>query len=178
MAKTNTEISIELKAKFEFYMLGLIFAVLALSIQTAKFGISTAPDVLELLGWLSLFVSGLAGLLRGEWVPMLYTIAGKIEATERRIAQIEQALIQGMEYPVTFVEADGEHVLPGEQAVQKLRGAIAELERQEARGEAKILRRYTWMRTGLFVGLSFLIASRSYEPINALVSGGYPGFHL
>jgi hypothetical protein len=38
MAKTSAEIAIEHRGRFEFYLLGLIFAVLGLSIQTAEFG--------------------------------------------------------------------------------------------------------------------------------------------
>jgi hypothetical protein len=58
MSKTNTEFAIEMQGKVELYLLGLIFAVFGLSIQTAKFGNSRATDLLELLGWLSLFMSG------------------------------------------------------------------------------------------------------------------------
>jgi hypothetical protein len=178
MAKTNTDIAIEMQGKFELYMLGLIFTVLGLSIQTAKFGNSTAADMLELLGWLSLFVSGVTGLLRGEWIPVLYRIGGKIESTERRIAEIEQALAQGIDVPVTFIENGAEHQVPGPEAVQKLRAAIAELEKQQSDGEGKITRRYNCMKAALFIGLAFLMAARSYEPIKALFTGGYPGLHL
>jgi hypothetical protein len=60
----------ELQEKFELYLLALIFTILGLAIQTAKLGANRVVDVLEVLGWLSLVVSGLIGLSRLEWVPV------------------------------------------------------------------------------------------------------------
>ena len=67
MPKSNAEIAIEHQIKFEFYLLALTFSILGLSIQTAEFGTYLSADLLELAGWLGLFLSGVVGLLRGEW---------------------------------------------------------------------------------------------------------------
>ena len=109
---------------------------------------------------------------------MLYRIGAKIEATERRIAEIEQALAQGIDVPVTFIENGAEQQVPGAEAVQKLRAAIAELERQQSDGEPKIRCRYSWMKAMLIIGLTCLIASRGLDPVKWLFTGGYPGIHL
>ena len=79
--------------------------------------------------------------------------------------------------PVTFIEDDGEHLVSGPEAVQKFRTTIAELEKQQSDGEVKVSRRYNWMKAMLFLGLASLLASRGFEPVKALFTGGYPGLH-
>ena len=64
---SNLNVSIRIQEKFEFYFLSLTFVILGLSIQTSKFGTHPISDGLELFGWISLFVSGMAGLSRMRW---------------------------------------------------------------------------------------------------------------
>ena len=52
----------DLEAKLRFYMVALIFTILAASIQTATFGRSYVEDTLELAGWLALAIAGFSGL--------------------------------------------------------------------------------------------------------------------
>jgi hypothetical protein len=47
-----------------------VFTLLALSIQTAKFGTSSIADIFELIGWVLLFISGISGLWRLEFLPV------------------------------------------------------------------------------------------------------------
>lgn len=61
---------------FELYVLGLTFTILGLSVQTASFGVALLADSAELLGWVSLLISGLFGLHRGLWKPNLYNVMG------------------------------------------------------------------------------------------------------
>lgn len=58
------KIALEAQTKFEYYLIGLIFTLLALSIQSAKFGPMPLADIAELLGWLALLASGLIALVR------------------------------------------------------------------------------------------------------------------
>lgn len=46
---SNTAIAQRIQEKFDAYLLGLIFTVLGLSIQTAKFGALPWADVLEII---------------------------------------------------------------------------------------------------------------------------------
>lgn len=68
----DLDYSRQLQGKFEFYLLTLVFTILGLAIQTADFGASKIADILELLAWISLLASGLAGILRLEWLPVIY----------------------------------------------------------------------------------------------------------
>jgi hypothetical protein len=46
--KSDVDYARQLQEKFELYLLGLIFTLLALAIQTAKFGVSDWADAFEL----------------------------------------------------------------------------------------------------------------------------------
>ena len=87
----NTEISIRLKERFEFYVIALAFTILGLSIQTASFGTSLPSDSFELLGWLFLFISGLVGLSRLEWIPVWYDVRVEIEDWLSNAKRVRQA---------------------------------------------------------------------------------------
>lgn len=62
----------EYSIKFDFYLLALTFTLLGLAIQTSDFSTSKFASILELLGWLVLFISGAIGLIRLERFPLLY----------------------------------------------------------------------------------------------------------
>jgi hypothetical protein len=104
---------------------------------------------------------------------MAVVVHVRVESTERRIAEIEQALAQGLDVPVTFLENGSEQQVPGSDAVRKLRATIVELEKQQSDGETKVRRRYNLMKVALIGGLAFLIASRGYEPIKAQLKALY-----
>ena len=74
MSDIDREIAQKTQEKFEFYVISLVFTLLALSIQTSKFGSSNIADASELSGWVSLLVSGLAGLWRMQFVPIVVSL--------------------------------------------------------------------------------------------------------
>lgn len=63
--------AMNIQEKFELYLISLIFTLLALSVQTASFGKYPKADVIELLGWVLLLVSGIIGVLRLQLVPVV-----------------------------------------------------------------------------------------------------------
>jgi len=164
MAKTSGEISVELQAKFEFYLLALTFSVLGLSIQTAEFGNYLSADAFELAGWLALFVSGVIGILRGEQIPVAYTIQWKITGIRQQRSGIAKDVRRGVQTPVSFVEGGKETVHIGAQAVEKFDTTIATLEQQFAAAEKKIIRRYYALRRSFMVGIGCLLIARGLPP--------------
>src|SRR6266566_4551502 len=97
-------VAVDVQTRFHFYVLGLTFGVLALSVQTAAF--DAQPLVArgaELLAWLLLLISGLFGLSRLEWTPHAYVIDAVKGDIETRTRALQKAKIEG---------AASIHVLP------------------------------------------------------------------
>lgn len=73
-ARENQRIAYEIQTKFEFWLVGLIFAVLALAVQTADFTGPRIGQACELAAWVVLLLAGLVGLWRLEWTPSIYRL--------------------------------------------------------------------------------------------------------
>ncbi len=169
MAKTSAETAIELRGKFEFYLLALTFSILGLSIQTAGFGVCLSADAFELVGWLALFVSGVIGILRAELIPVAYDIQSKITHTRRQHDEVATALQQGNQIPFSFVEAGIVSVLHGTQAIAKLDNTIVTLEAKFKATEDKIIRRYNRMKWFFMIGIGCLLVARGLPPTISIV---------
>ena len=169
MAKTSAETAIELRAKLEFYLLALTFSILGLSIQTAEFGNHLGADSFELAGWLALFVAGVVGIMRAEWVPVAYEIDSKITSIRRRYSEVEEGLRRGVQVPFPFVDEGKDCVLYGEQAATKLDKLVATLEQKFREAEKKIIGRYNMMRLSFMVGIGCLLIARGLPPTVLLV---------
>jgi hypothetical protein len=164
----NTEISQRLQERFEFYVIALAFTILGLSIQTASFGESALSDSFELLGWLFLFVSGLVGLSRLEWVPVAYNVHAEITNFQAEAARLRQAQQTGQnEVPVID---DERGIVPIEEAIQAQDNAVTRLKPKLENIEKWTLRKYQIHKWGFILGLLFLLLSRSYGPAIGIVS--------
>ena len=164
----NDEISFRLKERFEFYVIALIFTILGLSIQTASFGTSLLSDSFELLGWLFLFISGLAGLSRLEWIPVAYSVHAEIEKWQTQAERLRQDQQMGRaEVPVVD---DERGVVPIEEAIQAQDNEVTRLKPKVKNIEKWTLRKYALHKWTFILGLIFLILSRSYGPTANIVS--------
>ena len=67
---TERAIAQQSQEKFEFYLLSLVFTLLALAVQSATFGTNLPKNALELLAWVLFLISGLSGLYRLQWIPV------------------------------------------------------------------------------------------------------------
>src|SRR6266850_6077510 len=91
MTETNRDIAQKTQDKFEWYFLALIFTVLSLSIQTAKLGVSFGADIFEVLGWISLLISGISGLSRIENIPSQYVAFDYEETVSQQRREVQKA---------------------------------------------------------------------------------------
>ena len=162
---TNLDTSIRIQEKYEFYFLSLTFIILALSIQTSKFGAHAISDGLELLSWLFLFVAGMAGLSRMGWTPSLYKVKDEImrrkwyrDEARRRESNGETYIIQG-DKEIPF----GDFLADVSQGVKVVEDQLSKL---ETKNEWK----YYLHVYGFTLGLLFLMGSRGYVPAVRLLS--------
>jgi hypothetical protein len=89
MAEASTfsdrlKVGLEAQVKFEFYFVGLIFTLLGLSVQSAKFEINFIASSCELLGWLTLLGSGLIALFRLKRIPDKHLALAELGMLESR----------------------------------------------------------------------------------------------
>ncbi len=171
-AQSENAIAQQTQEKFEFYLLSLAFTLLALSIQTANFGTAITANALELAGWLSFIVSGIAGLWRMEWVPVIRIKLAQKQDFEDEIFKLKGIQMQG-QTEVHVLKDNTRQPIPEriqnrENAVSLLTPYIAELERQH-------YIKYYFHVYGLVIGILCVASARAYAPalsIYRAVSGG------
>ena len=156
---SNIDVAIRIQEKFEFYFLTLTFTILGLSIQTSKFGAHAISDGLELLGWISLFVSGMAGLSRMRWAPFLYRVKDAIIRRESVRDDAKRRELNGQTRAIRGEEeiSIGDFIADASQAVKEVEDQLSKLEtKNNLRSSLHVY--------GFTFGLLFLMGSRGYEP--------------
>ena len=168
-SQENLRIAQRIQEKFDAYLLGLIFTVLGLSIQTAKFGASRYADLLELLAWVLLLVAGLVGLSRLEWVPEISRLHSlSDEQTELRRAA-EEAQVKGARE--LNVVPSGK-VVSIEQCIADAKASGAKVEAHLAPIEKQAKQKYHLMKWGFVAGLALLICARGIVPLTHALAEG------
>lgn len=162
-------------SKFTFYFTGLAFTLLGLSVQTAALGTNVYGNLAELVGWLLLLISGLAGLGQLRRLPAVHYMAAEkeqIRATLERLQEIEigGGTIVAAPDPLNFEPGSEVRSIP--QSVQRLRtlkeiqfkAASKELEKRRSLGNT--WRAQSW---SFVAGMIAIMVSRAWDPIAALL---------
>jgi hypothetical protein len=68
----NTDFANTLQHKVDMYFIGLVFTVMALAIQSAKFSGHVLQWLPEVSGWLCLIAAGVLGLWRMQQIPRIF----------------------------------------------------------------------------------------------------------
>jgi hypothetical protein len=150
----NLEHAINIKDKFHFYFLALVFTILGLSIQTSQF-ISKPQAILEICAWASLLCSGLAGLSRMEWLPLGYEHYSKLIAQKTFLREAKT----GRE----LMNESGEIMAPlkAEQFIKDVSSRMEERTTFIGKLERKEKIQYFIHKWLFVVGLIFLAVSRA-----------------
>lgn len=156
----DAKFSQEIQHKYELYLIGLVFTLLGLSIQTAEFGVIIAADIYEILGWASLLASGLFGLWRLEWVPVALTLHADSVNLQYQKKTLEQHQAAGVSTVLVGERQESISSVINERAI-----AIMKLETRIKEIERSVLARYAWHRRLFVVGVVDIIISRAYVPV-------------
>lgn len=164
-SKDGVEFARDLQVKFELYFTGLIFTLLALSIQTAAFTHNPLQNSFELAGWAALLIAGLAGLSRLEWMPTIHDMYARVSEAEDELATWESAVATDREVVNRKMEPlDAAVRIPKLQAhIKKFSAIHKTLGRYSSRKHQT--RKWTFL-----VGLCFVIASRACEPVSTIAT--------
>ena len=160
MPEDNLEISRRVQEKFEFYFLSLTFVVLGLSIQTSKFGGSLLADGLELTIWVCLFISGVSGLSRMQWLPVAYKVAHVKVTREHNLKEAKARQRQDEPYVVTKQD----NQMPIDDFIKRAEKGVDDVKKQLAELENKNSVKYRLHVWGFAVGLFFMMCSRGLDP--------------
>lgn len=165
-ARENQRIAHEIQTKFEFWLVGLIFAVLALAVQTASFDGPKLARACELAAWISLLLAGVIGIWRLEWTPPLYHLGSRRERHEDILRKVQGVRAEG--HPRIIIAESGEPVAVDELITQVTRHRDKVDQRLEPlrRKQAKW---YQVMRVLWVAGFALLLIARGYEPTRHLV---------
>tara|TARA_R110001599_G_scaffold352101_1_gene585953 strand:+ start:1757 stop:2263 length:507 start_codon:yes stop_codon:yes gene_type:complete len=166
MAESNTQTGQRIQEKFQFYILGLAFTLLGLAIQTASFGISPVADVMELSGWILLFISALTLASRLEWTPQIYHLFDVQQDIEQDQRDLHDAQLKGATQGTvrgTGESIDLDAVL--KRLDTKLSITRAQIEKLDKGAELK----YKFHRYGFILGLSAILAARAWSPVMNLL---------
>ncbi len=169
--KSEREIAVDAQEKFEFYLIGLVFTLLALSIQTAKFGQSSIGDFLELLGWIALLISGLAGLSRLEYIPEIREKYASQDEFEEELRKFQAQKAKG-ETTLFVVESQSQQ--PIESLIENRQIAEDNINESIKTLEAKNNTKYIVHKYAFVAGIFLVATARAYIPATNLL---YKLFH-
>ncbi len=163
----NLDIAQKMQERFEFYLIALTFTILGLSIQTATFGAHLTSDILELTSWLLLFISGIVGLSRLEWLPVAYKVHAEIEDIKKEVNDMVQAQEAGQDI-VLVKDADVDS-MQIQEVINSHNEAITKLQPQLHSTEKWTHKKYLIHKWSFVLGVLFLLLARGYSPASKII---------
>ena len=158
--RLDLEAGQRVQERVQYYFVTLTFTLLALSIETAKFAGSNISQISELLGWVVLLTSGVAGLSRLNSLPSNYKISihrssiqSDIDSTRKLIKEGNKTIL--LQKTDETVEADS--YLSDR---LKILGALEEKESVLINKQSVLMKVH---RSALFLGLVLLLISRGID---------------
>ena len=161
MSNTEREIAQKTQEKFEFYLISLVFTLLALSIQTSKFGVSAIADSFELIGWLSLLVSGVSGLWRIEYLSVERMKLNYKDELQNQIYNCNEIKLKGA---TEIYVLEDEKDQPIEERIKNLNEGIKALNPVIKKLERHNNIKYKTHRVSFLLGVISIIVARGYIP--------------
>jgi len=174
------KVGLDAQVKFEFYFVGLIFTLLGLSVQSAKFDTNILASSCELFGWIALLSSGLIALFRLKRIPDKHLALAQLEIHEsqQRIlwAQEGNALDQFEKAKGTLIMSNQSFEAAGLPNLSRIRDevnntakAIGAL-RDDIYSIERGIRWRAVLQWWLFiVGISLVISARAIGPAKSIL---------
>ena len=151
-----------LQERFETYWLGLIFTLLALSIQSARFGAVPLADLAEVLAWLLLLVAGLVGLSRFEYIPEIYRLHSLQVGFEERARAVQKEIIRGVHElyvaPLGKTVRSAEYMAESEASARTVEQRLEPIERRQ-------MWKYRLKKRTFVTATCLLLFARSFPPV-------------
>ena len=166
MSKSDMEVAHQTQEKFEFYLISLVFTLLALSVQTAKFGDNIIPVIFELSGWLFLLTSGLFGLWRIEYLSIERVKLVKLDELHDQINEVKRLMLSGQEGAYVLSTSENQ---PLEERIKNLEEGVVLLTPLTKKLETKNTIKYNVHKFTFVFGVIFLVASRGAEPFVKII---------
>lgn len=137
MAQEHFEYAKEVQNKLEFYFVALSFTSAAFAIQSGNFSGNFIPDFLEFISWVCFFITGLLGLSRLEYVPVVYHAYDSIQSKKQKLSS----------FP------DGEYK-------DRVQITIEYDEKGLKKIESGISKKYKWQKLVFCIGIGSILMSR------------------
>ena len=163
---SDDEYARQLQEKFELYLLALVFTLLGLAVQTAKFESNDWANFLELTGWVSLIVSGVVGISRLEWLPVAHFENHKKKELRAQLIVVQEH-IQAGRLDVTVSETD--EIIPIEVALKKIETSAEKTNRRIDNLQKSTLTKYTIHKWTFISGLVLMACARGWAPAEGLI---------
>ncbi len=168
MSEIERKIAVNTQEKFEFYVISLVFTLLAVSIQTAEFNFSKVSDSFELAGWAALLISGIFGLWRVEYLPDQRLKLDQKSDLQAEIYEYKKLQMEGKSSVfVLDTHSDqniDDRIVNLQQGVDALSSILTKLEKTN-------MLKYSIHRVSFLIGVVCIVIARAYDPAKNIMAG-------